>query len=306
MESQYFDFVIIGGGAAGLTAAQYGARANLSTAVLESASKGGQSLLINDLENYPGVFPAVSGYELIEGMVKQAKSFGAEFLTLTVKSIEKKDSLFEIATNKGIITAKAVLLATGAKHRHLNIEGEAELSGKGVSYCASCDGPFFRNKRISVIGGGDAACDEATFLANLTDKVYLIHRRDTFRAQAAVAERVMNNPKIEVMFNKVPVKINGTNKVESIVLKDVKTGEETVHETDAVFIFTGMIPQTALADMVEKDEAGYIITDENMETSVKGLFCAGDVRSKPFRQIVTAAADGAYAAHAAEKYIRGE
>lgn len=306
MVDKHFDFVIIGGGVAGLTAAQYGARANLSTAVIEAASNGGQSLLINDLENYPGVFPAISGYELIDAMVKQAKSFGAEFITATVKSLEKKESGFELATTKGIIAAKAVLLATGAKHRHLNIDGEEKLIGKGVSYCASCDGPFFRNKRISVIGGGDAAFDEATFLSNLTDKVYLIHRREAFRAQAAVAERVMNNPKIEKMLNKIPVKINGTEKVESIVLKDVKTGEEIVHETDAVFVFVGMDPQTELVDFVQKDSSGYVVTDENMETSVKGLFCAGDVRAKPFRQIVTAAADGAYAAHSAEKYIRGE
>lgn len=306
MSNQYFDFIIIGSGAAGLTAAQYGARANLSTAVLEGSSKGGQSLLINDLENYPGVFPAVPGYELIQKMVEQAKSFGAEFITTTVRSIEKRNALFEISTSKGIFTAKAVLLATGAQHRHLGIPGETELAGKGVSYCASCDGPFFRNKRITVIGGGDAACDEATFLSNLTDKVFLIHRRDTFRAQAAVADRVMKNPKIEKMFNQVPVKINGTAKVESITLKNTQTGEETIHETDAIFIFTGMNPQTQLANMAKKDEGGYIITDENMETSIKGLFCAGDVRAKPFRQIITAAADGAYAAHAAEKYIREE
>lgn len=301
---QDFDFVIIGAGAAGLTAAQYGARANLKTAVIESGTKGGQALLINELENYPGIFPAVNGFDFAQTMQNQAQTFGAQFFSGKVQSVDKCKGLFVIKTEKDQFTAKALLLATGAKHRSLGIPGEAELAGRGVSYCATCDGPFFKNKPMVVIGGGDAACDEANFLANLSDCVYLVHRRETLRAQAAVAERALKNPHIKPMLNKIPVKIEGTSKVEAILLKDTQTGEETRLETAAVFIFVGMEPQNELIEMARRDANGYIITDENMMTSIAGLFCAGDLRAKPFRQVVTAAADGAYAAHGAELYIQ--
>ena len=303
-EKKCFDFLIIGGGAAGLTAAQYGARAGLKTAVVESAYSGGQALLINDLENYPGLFPAVSGADFAAGMEKQAKAFGAVFFTGTVTSIDKKGNIFSVSTGTDIFESKALLLATGASHRKLNIPGEAEFSGRGVSYCATCDGPFFRNKVVTVIGGGDAACDEARFLAGIASQVYLVHRRDELRAQAGVAQKVIDNPKLTLLLNQQPLEINGNGKVESILLKNTVTGEQAVHKTDAVFIFVGMTPQTSLAEFIKKDSAGYIVTDENMQTSVPGLFCAGDVRAKPFRQIVTAAADGAYAAFGAENYIR--
>lgn len=298
------DFLIVGGGVAGLTAAQYGARANLSTIILDSSGIGGQALLIDKLENYPGVFPPVSGAELTETMKKQAESFGAKFINDKVQSVDKMGQSFVVRTNEKTFFAKALLWATGAIHKTLGIPGEKEFAGKGVSYCATCDGPFFRGKKISVIGGGDAACDEANFLTNLTDQVYLIHRRDSFRAQASVAERALNNPKITPLLNCVPIKINGTDLVESILLKNIVTGEEFLHETDAVFIFVGMAPQTEMVEILKTDENGYILTDENMMTSVKGLFCAGDLRAKPFRQVVTACADGAYAAFAAEKYIQ--
>lgn len=303
-EKKFFDFLIIGGGAAGLTAAQYGARAGLKTAVVESAASGGQALLINNLENYPGLFPSVSGTEYVVAMEKQAKAFGAAFYTGTVVSIDKKNGVFSVSTGTETFESKALLLATGATHRKLNIPGEAELSGLGVSYCATCDGPFFKNKTVTVIGGGDAACDEARFLSEIAGRVYLVHRRNELRAQAAVAQKVIANPKITLLFNQIPLEIKGSGRVESVILKNTVTGEETVHKTDAVFIFVGMTPQTSLAEFIKKDGSGYIITDENMQTSVPGLFCAGDVRAKPFRQIVTAAADGAYAAFGAEKYIR--
>lgn len=304
MDEYEFDFVIIGGGVAGLTAAQYGARANLSVAVIEETAAGGQALNINELENYPGVYPAIAGYELSDAMQKQAVAFGARFFTGKVQSIDKLGTKFVLKTDKAQFSAAAVLVATGAKHRALGIAGEKELSGKGVSYCATCDGPFFRGKRICVVGGGDAACDEALYLSRLTDNVTLIHRRDTFRAQAAVAARIMQNPRITCMMNHAPLAINGNGKVESILLKNTVNGEQTELATDAVFVFVGMEPQTALVELAKKDENGYIITDDDMQTSIAGLFCAGDLRAKPFRQIVTAAADGAYAAHGAEKYIR--
>lgn len=301
---QDFDFVIIGAGVAGLSAAQYAARANLKTAVIEANTNGGQALLINDLENYPGIFPSINGFDFIKTMQKQAESFGATFFKGKVQSIDKCKGRFVIKTEKGEFCAKALLVATGAKHRKLNITGEEEFLGRGVSYCATCDGPFFRNKPMLVIGGGDAACDEANFLSKLSNCVYLVHRRDTLKAQAKVAERVLQNPHIKPLFNKIPVKIEGNGKVEKVLLKDTKTGEETKVETAAVFVFVGMEPQNELIEMAKKDENGYIITDENMMTSIEGLFCAGDLRAKPFRQIVTAASDGAYAAHGAENYIQ--
>ena len=186
-------------------------------------------------------------------------------------------------------------IATGAVHRNLEVPGEKELTGRGVSYCAVCDGPFFRNKKIVVIGGGDSACSEATYLSSISGDVSIIHRRDSFRAQKSVIDKMLAAG-VKPIYDTVVESINGSNKVESVTLKNVKTGESSEFKTDAVFIFTGMIPQTELVGMLPKDDAGYLITDENMETSMPGLFAAGDVRSKPFRQIVTAVADGAIAA----------
>jgi len=298
------DFVIIGGGIAGLSAAQYGARSNLQTLVIEEMAPGGQALLIADLENYPGFPEPVNGFQFSMDMHKQAQKFGAEFLTSSVKSIKKVGGLFEIETSKETINAKAVVLATGAKHRHLNIPGEEEFSGRGVSYCATCDGPFFKNKKMLVVGGGDAACDEANYLSKLTDKVVMVHRRDRFRAQKAVADKVMNNPNIEIRFNTVVKEIKGNDtKVNKVILSKTDSDEIIEEDFDAVFVFIGSIPQTQLTPNVKMDEAGYILTDEHMESSTKGLFAVGDVRNTPFRQLVTAASDGAIAAHSASNYI---
>ena len=298
------DLVIIGGGIAGLSAAQYGARSNLNTLVIEEMAPGGQALLIADLENYPGFPEPVNGFQFSMDMQKQAQKFGAEFMTATVKGISREKNTFTVETSKETVKAKTVIIATGAKHRHLEIPGEEEYSGKGVSYCATCDGPFFKNKKMLVVGGGDAACDEANYLANLTDKVVMIHRRDRFRAQKAVADKVLRNPNIEVRFNTVAAEINGDdNKVQKVVLS--KTDEEKVYEEDfdAVFVFVGSIPQTKLVSHLEMDEAGYIVTDKHMQTSEKGLFAVGDVRDTPFRQLVVSASDGAIAAHFAANYI---
>jgi len=298
------DFVIIGGGIAGLSAAQYGARSNLQTLVIEEMAPGGQALLIADLENYPGFPEPVNGFQFSMDMHKQAQKFGAEFLTASVKSLKKVGGLFEIETSKETVIAKAVVLATGAKHRHLDVPGEEEFGGRGVSYCATCDGPFFKNKRMLVVGGGDAACDEANYLSKLTDKVVMVHRRDRFRAQKAVADKVMNNPNIEVRFNTVVKEIKGNEtKVNKVILAKTDSDEIFEEDFDAVFVFVGSIPQTQLAPDVKKDEAGYILTDEHMESSMKGLFAIGDVRNTPFRQLITAASDGAIAAHSASNYI---
>jgi thioredoxin reductase (NADPH) len=304
MES-VFDLIVVGGGAAGLSATQYGARANLKTLLVEEMAAGGQALLIDALENYPGVKGPVSGYDLAETMRAQAESFGAAFVTAGASAMSKEGDRFRLETSEGAFESSAIVLATGAKHRHVGVPGEEELAGRGVSYCATCDGPFFKGKRMLVVGGGDAACDEATFLAKLSDKIVLVHRKDRFRAQASLAERTLKHPHIEVRFNTVVKEIKGGKKVESVILSGGASGGASAKEEpfDAVFVFVGSIPQSELAAGARKDEAGYVLTDERMATSLRGLFAAGDVRAQPFRQLITAASDGAIAAHSASQYI---
>ncbi|MFP4180478.1 MAG: thioredoxin-disulfide reductase [Spirochaetaceae bacterium] len=298
------DLIIIGGGAAGLSAAQYAARANLKVMLIEEMAAGGQCLIIGDIENYPGFPEPVSGAELAELMEEQARNFGTEFLITTVTSMSKEGDVFTVETPKGTYTSYAVITATGAKHRALGVPGEKEFTGRGVSYCATCDGPFFKNKKMLVVGGGDAACDEASYLANLSDKIVMIHRRDRFRAQKSLADRVLNNDNIEVRFNHHIKEIKGTMKVNGVVLENTETGETYEEEMDAVFVFIGSDPQTKLLPKeVKKDEAGYVITDQCMETNIKGLYCAGDVRSSPFRQLVVSAGEGAIATHCASQRI---
>ena len=297
------ELLIIGAGPAGLAAAQYGARANLKTMVIEEMAPGGQSLLIDQLENYPGILEPVSGYDLAERMRVQAERFGAEFVSASVEAVEKEGARFIVKAGEDRFAAEAVIVATGAKHRHLGVPGEDIFGGRGVSYCATCDGPFFKGKKILVVGGGDAACDEAMYLAKLSSHVVMIHRRDRFRAQKSLASRVLENPNIKVQFNTVPVEIRGGKKVESVVLADAVSGEKREEAFDAVFVFIGSDPNTGCVPQVAKDESGSIATDDRMATSVPGIFAAGDVRVSPFRQVITACSDGAIAAHAASQYI---
>ena len=303
MENKTYDYIIIGAGPAGLSSAQYAARSGLKTVVLEGAGAGGQVTQIADLENYPGVFPAVNGYDFIETMRQQALAFGAQIETVQVSSIDKKGKDFVIQTKDTVYSAPALCIATGAEHKDLGIPGEKEFTGRGVSYCAVCDGPFFKNKKIFVVGGGDSACSEAVYLSTISGDVSIIHRRDTFRAQKAVVDKMLAAG-VKPVYDTVVKSINGDVKVKSLTLENVKTGEQTTVDCDVVFIFAGMIPRTQLVEMLRRDETGYIITDENMQTSVPGLFAAGDVRSKPFRQIVTAASDGAIAANAVKELIK--
>jgi len=309
------DLLIIGAGPAGLTAAQYGARANLNVLVIEHLAPGGQALLIDVLENYPGNIERRdaagnvcagprTGFEFAQDLHSQAEAFGASFLSETVTELKKEGDVFTAVLGDGAHKkAHAVILATGATHRSLDIPGEAKFLGRGVSHCATCDGAFFRGKKIFVVGGGDAACDDAQYLSRLSPHVVLVHRRDRFRAQKALAERVLHNQNIEVRFNTVIKEIKGEQKLSSVILE--QEGRVYEEAADAVFIFAGTIPQSALASDIraELDSGGSVITDQKMETSVPGLFAAGDVRSGTFRQVVVAAGEGAVAAHSAAEYI---
>jgi thioredoxin reductase (NADPH) len=305
------DLFIVGAGPAGLTAAQYGARAGLHVTIAEQLAVGGQALLIDKLENYPGVFDAdsgvaKSGFELMDAMKEQAVAFGARFIMDKVQVVEKTPDGFTVTTvNSGIWSASAVVIATGTKHKTLNIPGETEFYGRGVSYCATCDGPFFKNKRIFVVGGGDVAVSEAVYLSQLSKNVVLVHRRDKLRAQKALTDRVLHNPNITVYFNTRLVEIVGEQKVTGVVLEDVGSGGITREEADAVFIFIGSTPQ--IPDIhggeFKTDTEGYIIADQDMQTSIQGLFAAGDCRKTPFRQVIVACGEGAIAAHCASAYI---
>jgi thioredoxin reductase (NADPH) len=299
------DLVVVGAGAAGLAAAQYGARAGLDVLVLEEMASGGQALVIDTLENYPGISDPVSGFDFTRRLEEQATRFGAEIQNATVTAIRRDGAAFTIETDREPITALAVILATGAKHRHLDVPGEAQLAGRGVSYCATCDGPFFKGRRMLVVGGGDAACDEAMYLANLASSVLMVHRKGQLRAQKALADRTAANPKIEIRFSTEVRRIEGDTKVSGVRLVDTAAGREYVEPLEAVFIFVGSIPQTAAvaATGVRLDGAGYVETDQRMQTAVPGLFAVGDVRATPFRQLVVAAGEGAVAAHAAGKHI---
>lgn len=303
MQKDFYDFIVVGAGAAGLTAAQYGARSGLSTLLIDCAETGGQALNIFTLENFPGFFPAVKGTTFIQNMLSQTQSFGAEILNTKVLSIDKVKGKFIIETEKGRISSYSVLIATGAAHKTLNVPGERELCGRGVSYCATCDGPFFRGGKIVVAGGGDSACEEAFYLSSLADSVILVHRRGELRAQKAIQQKIQKVKNITVLYNTEIEQINGSEKVNSVLLKNNLSGEKTEMPCDAVFVFVGMTPRTELVSMLKKDEGGYLITNYRMETAVSGIYAAGDVRAKPFRQLITASSDGAIAAHQAHEYV---
>lgn len=310
---QKFDLLVVGAGPAGLTAAQYGARAGLRVLVPEADAVGGQALFIDNLENYPGNVAGKSGGGITVDMHKQAMDFGAEFIGAQVLSISQNEgtSFWTALLSDGMsIQIRAVILASGARNKTLDIPGEAEFAGSGVSYCAVCDGPFFKGKKIFVVGGGDAACDEARFLGRLSQNINLIHRRDKLRAQKSIANRVYKDPAINVRLCLRILEIKGGKKVESVVLENTNSGEKMEEAADAVFVFTGITPQNELAlgsglkDAVKLDKGGFIITNQGMATSVPGLFAAGDVRSTPFRQVVVACGEGAIAAHSAAEYIQ--
>lgn len=289
------DVAIIGAGPAGLTAAIYGIRAGLKTIVFEKNFSGGQMNFTNEVENFPG-FLKVPGSELAISMEKQAKDLGAEFVSLQVNTIKKENDSFKLETNKEIFKAKNVVIAIGASPKRLGIESENRLRGLGVSYCATCDGSFYRGGDVAVIGGGNTAFEDVEFLSRLCNKVYLIHRKDEFRADKVLQEEIFNKDNVEIICNSVVEEILGNTEVSGVKIKNIKTEEIKEIPLNGVFIAIGTSPNSDLVkDMVEVDKYGYIITDEYMNTSVKGIFAIGDVRKTNLRQIITACADGAIA-----------
>lgn len=297
------DVIIIGGGIAGLTAAQFSARENLKTLVIEELAAGGQALLVNDLENFPGFPSPVSGIDFSMRMEKQARAFGANFETSSVSKLEKEGEVFAVTTSKSVYHCRGVILATGSKHKKLGVPGEADYNGRGVSYCGTCDGPFFKNRKILVVGGGDTACEEAQYLSKLTDKLLFIHRGERFRAQRALSQRVLTNERISIEFSTECREIRGTDRVRSVILENTRSGKTSEHQIDGVFIFIGSTPNTSLVPELPKDPKGYVIGDDSLGTSIPGLYVAGDIRSMQFRPLVSSAADGALAAHNLAHYI---
>ena len=302
-DTKNYDIIIVGGGPAGFACGQYSARAGRKTVIIEEMAPGGQTMIIDEIENYPGL-EKISGYELAMKFEQQATGFGCEIAYAAVNFIKRlDDGSFELTTSDGTFASPVVVIATGAKHRNLEVPGEKEMIGHGVSYCATCDGPFFRKKKILVCGGGDSACQESMYLRKLSDDVTVTHRRDRFRAQASIV-KAMTDAGIKTKMNTTVQSINSeNNKVRSVTFLDKTSGETYTEEFDGVFIFVGNIPQTQLVPDCEKDEAGFIKTDSRMMTSIPGIYAIGDVRATPFRQIVTAAADGAVAAVSALRYL---
>ncbi|MFY9372004.1 MAG: thioredoxin-disulfide reductase [bacterium] len=298
-----YDVVIVGGGPAGLTAGIYVARSKLKAILLEKGLPGGQIATTEHIENYPG-YTAGAGYELTAIMEEQAKGFGLEIAMAEVTGVQLGGPEKIITTNQGEYRARTVILAPGSSPRKLDVPGEKEFIGRGVSYCATCDGPFYEGLTVMVVGGGNAAVEEANYLTRFAQKVYIVHRRDALRATKVVQERAFANEKIEILWDSVVAEIRGNETLEQVLIKNVKTGQITPVTVDGLFVYIGFIPNTAfLKGQVEMDEAGYIITNDRMETSVPGVFAAGDCRQKLLRQVVTAAGDGAIAAFAAEKYL---
>ncbi len=299
------DLVIIGAGPAGLSAALYGARAGMDLLVLESNyMAGGQVLTTYEVDNYLGI-PKSNGFDMGMLFKEHVENLGVEIVSSFVERIEKKDEYFIVHTSEEAIDCKTVLLATGAVNRKLSIPGEEEFKGRGVGYCATCDGAFYCGKIVAVIGGSYQAVEDAIYLSALCEKVYVIHRRDELRAGAVLEKQMLALPNVEVIWSHIPLEIRGNEQVEAILIKDVKSGEEKILTLDGVFVAVGTTPTTELAKgLVDMNEQGYIIADETGKTNLPGFFVAGDIRTKQLRQIVTAVADGANAVTTAADYIK--
>lgn len=302
MKQLDFDTIILGGGPAGLSAGIYSARGAVSTAIVDKNMFGGQPSNYLELENYPG-FPIVGGYDLMEKIEEHADKFGIQ--KFPMQEIEKIDlASKKIYTKEYEFSAKTIIIATGAQPMKLGVKGEKEFVGRGVSYCAVCDGAFYKNKVVAVIGGGNSAIEEAIYLTKFASKVFVVHRRNELRADKIIQERAFKNKKIVFVWNNVVKEINGENTVNSVILEDVKTGKQTDLTVDGVFPYIGIVPNTEdFNGQLMQDKKGFIITDETMATSINGVFAVGDVRNTPLRQVVTAVSDGAVGAVYAVKYL---
>lgn len=299
-----YDIIIIGGGPAGLTAGIYAARALMKTLLLEKIAPGGLVITAEKVENYPGFAEGINGYELMEQMIKQASKFGLEIISEGARGISQKDKIFHIKTLSREYQALSVIIASGTIYRKLGVEGEQAFTGRGISYCATCDAPLFKGKEVVVIGGGDTAVEESLFLTKFVKKAYIVHRRDKLRASAIVQERAKQNNQIEFIWNSVISKIYGKSKIERVTIKNILDNKERELNIDGIFVFIGFEPNTAfLGGFVELDREGYVVTDYEMKTSRSGVFAAGDVRSNALRQIITACGAGARAAVSAQHFV---
>ncbi len=299
-----YDFIIIGGGPGGYTAALYGARAGLDTLVIEKLSAGGQMALTAQIDNYPGFEEGIDGFTLGQNMQAGAERFGAKSVMADVSKVDLKSEIKVIETSEGTFRSRTVAIATGANHRELGLPNEQALMGKGVHYCAACDGMFYRGKTVVVIGGGNTAAADALLLSRVAKKVILVHRRDTLRATKIYHKPLMEAENVEFHWNSAVTELLAEDKIHAVKLKNVNTSEETVVQTDGVFVSIGRKPATALVEgQLELDDAGYIVAGESTQTNLPGVFAVGDVRTKQVRQVVTAVADGAVAVHQAEEYL---
>lgn len=303
-EEPQYDIIIIGGGAAGLAASIYAVRAMLKTLVIERQAVGGQILYTGEIENYPGFPEPIGGPELAMLYQKQAERFGVEFEYDTVTALEVEGPVKKVIGEYGEYTGRTVIITSGGEHNKLEVPGEEELSGKGVSYCATCDGNFFKGQDVTVVGGGDAALDEGLYLTRMTNSVTVLHRRDELRASKILQERAFDNPKMSFVWDTVVKEIKGNGDVNSVVVENVKTGETTERPTNGVFVYIGFHPiNDFMKGVVDLDPAGHVVTDIQMRTNVPGVFAAGDVRTFSDRQLATAVGDGVAAALSAYRYI---
>lgn len=305
MKNVDYDLVIIGGGPAGLTTGLYAARARLNVILIEKAVPGGQVVTTDWVENYPGFPEGITGFDLVQKMTAQAQKFDLNIATDEVTALDVSEPIKKITLSNRMIATHALIIAAGASPRKLGIPGEDMFYGRGVSSCATCDGPFFKDRIVAAVGGGDTAVQESLFLTKFARKVYLIHRRDRLRAEAILQERALASAKIEILWDSELTGIQGLTNVETISVRNVKSGDTQKLAVDGCFIWVGILANTAfLPEIIKVDEYGFIVVDANMQTSVPGVYAAGDVRSTPLRQIATAVGDGAIAAFSAEHYIQ--
>lgn len=302
-DNKIYDLIILGAGPAGLTAAIYGGRANLSTLVLEQMVSGGEIAATDQLENYPGFPQGISGAEFGQLLEQQAVRFGAEIISAAIDEVDPEGDIKKVSTSRGDFYGRTMVVASGTSPRLLGVPGEEKYRGRGISFCATCDGFFFRDKKVAVVGGGDSAVKEALYLTRFAREVILIHRRDELRAVSALQKQILGHPQVTFLWDTVVEEFKGDQNLTTLVIKNVKDSTTSELPVDGVFLYVGRIPNTGFLKGVEKDPQGYIITSEEMETTISGLFAAGDVRRKFLRQVITAAADGAIAAMMAVRYL---